>query len=322
MLLDVRGLNVSVKLSGNPLRLLHDVSFSLDSGEVFLLVGESGCGKTTLARALTNLFPRGLGAVIEGTVEFEGHDLISLDAKGLKKVRRKLIRYVFQEPAAALNPALHIRSQIRLLPLEEQGSGNGFRKPPDEAIHQSLVVMGIKDPKDILGSYPHQLSVGTLQRILIAMAITSHPKLLIADEPTSAVDAVLQYQILDLLHSYCKMQNMALLLITHDLGIAHRYADKIAVLYAGRIVEAAARDEFFQNPLHPYSQILLASAPTATRSLEQMPSSSGNVPSLAHLPKGCKFHPRCYKVQDDCKVQEPRLIPINERRHVRCPYWK
>jgi len=182
--------------------------------------------------------------------------------------------------------------------------------------------MGITDPAEVLNSYPHQLSVGTLQRILIAAAIAPHPRFLVADEPTSAVDAVLRYQILDLLVSICRNETMTLLLITHDLEIARRYGDRIAVIYAGRILEISTKDEYFQNPLHPYSQTLLSTLPTPTSSLDSMPSSSGSAPSFTELPSGCKFHPRCYKIQADCRKLEPELISTDNHRKVRCPYWK
>jgi oligopeptide/dipeptide ABC transporter ATP-binding protein len=187
---------------------------------------------------------------------------------------------------------------------------------------QSFNAMGIKDLEKILGSYPHQLSVGTLQRILIAAAIAPRPRILIADEPTSAVDATQRYQILDLLQAYCKTHVMALLLITHDLQIARRYGDRIAVLYAGRIVEMSKQSDFFAKPLHPYSKMLLESVPDASASLESMPAASGAVPAITDLPSGCKFHPRCPKLQADCKEQESELLSIDQDHQVRCPYWK
>jgi oligopeptide/dipeptide ABC transporter ATP-binding protein len=187
---------------------------------------------------------------------------------------------------------------------------------------QSFNAMGIKDLEKILGSYPHQLSVGTLQRILIAAAIAPRPRILIADEPTSAVDATQRYQILDLLQAYCKTHVMALLLITHDLQIARRYGDRIAVLYAGRVVEMSKQSDFFAKPLHPYSEMLLESVPDASASLESMPAASGAVPAITDLPSGCKFHARCPKLQADCKEQEPELLSIDQDHQARCPYWK
>ncbi|MGA9365619.1 MAG: ABC transporter ATP-binding protein [Bacteroidota bacterium] len=322
MLLDVQALSVHVPLYGSSIELLHDVTFSLTSGEVFVLVGESGSGKTTLARALTSLFPSGLGASIHGRVEFDGSDLLRIEPRSLRQLRRKEIRYIFQEPGVALNPAFRLRAQTRFLTAQGRKGHNSAGTVREHSFHQSLLAMGVTDPAEALDSYPHQLSVGTLQRMLIAAAIAPHPRFLIADEPTSAVDAVLRYQILDLLVSICRNEAMTLLLITHDLEIARRYGDRIAALYAGRILEISRKDEYLHNPLHPYSQMLLRALPTPTSSLDSMPSSSGSVPSFMELPKGCKFHPRCYKVQADCRKLEPELISTDNHRKVRCPYWK
>jgi oligopeptide/dipeptide ABC transporter ATP-binding protein len=322
MLLYVQALSVHVPSGGSPIELLHEITFSLTSGEVFVLVGESGSGKTTLARALTNLFPLTLDASTHGRIEFDGSDLLKISPRSMRQVRRKRIRYVFQEPGVALNPALRLRSQTRFLTSQGRGGHDGATAADEQSFHQSLSAMGITDPAEVLNSYPHQLSVGTLQRVLIAAAIAPHPRFLIADEPTSAVDAVLRYQILDLLVSICRTEAMTLLLITHDLEIARRYGDRIGVLYAGRILEISRKDEFFQTPLHPYSQMLLRTLPTPTSSLDSLPSSSRSVPSFLELPSGCKFHPRCYKVQADCKGLEPELLSTSDERRVRCPYWK
>jgi len=322
MFLEVQALSVEVSLSGKPIEILHDVTFSLTPGEVFVLIGESGSGKTTLARALTNLFPPGLGFSIRGRVEFDGSNLLEIEPRSLRQIRRKQIRYVFQEPGVALNPALRVRSQTRFLTAQRQDGQSGNGTAPEDSLHESFTAMGITDPDEALDSYPHQLSVGTLQRILIAAAIAPHPRLLIADEPTSAVDAAQRYQILDLLTSLCRKDAMTLLLITHDLEIARRYGDRIAVLYAGRLLEISSKDEFLGNPLHPYSQMLLRTLPTPTSSLDSMPFTPSSVPNLTELPAGCKFHPRCYKVQADCKELEPKLVSTANNRRVRCPYWK
>jgi oligopeptide/dipeptide ABC transporter ATP-binding protein len=308
--------------NGHPIELLHNISFSLEDREVFVLVGESGSGKTTLARALTNLFPRSLNISVHGTVQFGESNLIESEPSYLRRVRGKDIRYVFQEPGSAFNPALRVRSQVRFFSSSELNSRGGSKKGRDQSIRETLKVMGVEDPEEVLSSYPHQLSVGTLQRILIGAAIAPRPRLLIADEPTSAVDATQRYQILDLLHSYCKTHVMALLLITHDLQIARRYGDRIAVLYAGRIVEMSKQTDFFVKPFHPYSEMLLQSVTDASTSLESIPPASGTVPSIAELPSGCKFHPRCPKVQLNCRGQEPELLSIEQDRQVRCPYWK
>jgi oligopeptide/dipeptide ABC transporter ATP-binding protein len=322
VVLNVDGVEVLAPSNGRSIELLHDISFALKEGEVFVLAGESGSGKTTLARALTNLFPRSLDISLRGAVRFGEANLLTCELSMLRKIRGADIRYVFQEPSSSFNPTLRVRAQVRLLSSSQWDSGTGSKKVRDEAMSQSFNAMGIKDLEKILSSYPHQLSVGTLQRILIAAAIAPRPRLLIADEPTSAVDANQRYQILDLLQAYCRMHAMAILLITHDLQIARRYGDRVAVLYAGRIVETSKQTDFFAKPLHPYSKMLLESVPSASASLESMSPASGAVPAIADLPSGCKFHPRCPKVQMDCKEQEPELLSIDQDHRVRCPYWK
>ncbi|MBI4547519.1 MAG: ABC transporter ATP-binding protein [Ignavibacteriae bacterium] len=256
MLLSVKELGVSVAQNGEYCELLHDISFSLKPGEIFTIIGESGSGKTTLARALTNLFPPHWAIERVGVIEFENLDLAALDEKDLNSLRRQSIRYIFQEPALAFNPVLKIKRQIQLALHTTQC--NGMDDSNDhESFHTLLHQLDINDLEGTINAYPHQLSVGTLQRIHIALAIAPKPKLLIADEPTSSVDALQSVQILTLLRSYCKRYTMGMLLITHDLGIAEHFADTIAILSGGRIVECAPKDRFFQQPRHPYSQLLV-----------------------------------------------------------------
>jgi len=307
---------------GKPLNLLHEISFSLKERETFVLVGESGSGKTTLARALTKLFPPKSKIRITGEVRFEGYNLLQLGGDSLRDVRRSQIRYIFQEPASALNPTLQIRTQFRLAASLFPPAMGPRPRSHDNFIESLLARVGIEQPAEVLSRYPHQLSVGTLQRILIAMAIAPNPRLLVADEPTSAVDASMRIQILDLLRNLCEEGEMGLFLITHDLSLARQYADRVAVLYAGRIVEMAQAEEFFKEPFHPYSWLLVESMPGTDSSLPHMPTVPGTIPSVAALPAGCKFSPRCFKVQDDCRIEEPALISVREMRSVRCPYWK
>jgi oligopeptide/dipeptide ABC transporter ATP-binding protein len=322
MLLDVQKLFVSSNSTGHASQLLHDITFALTAGEVVGIIGESGSGKTTLVRALTHLFPANRGMQMEGTVRFNGVDILRIDSRAMTELRRTSIRYVFQEPASALNPALRVQTQFRLLQSSDDGSPKRSGQIHRESIMEVLTRTGIKSPSDVLRSYPHQLSVGTLQRVLIAMAILDKPKLLIADEPTSAVDASIRFQILNLLYEHCRAYGMAMLLTTHDLNIVRAYADRVLVLFAGRIVETSAKDQFFRSPLHPYSAMLLSSTPPALTSLEQVPlrlerNLDGEDPQT-----GCKFAPRCLKVQPDCRSSEPPLAAIDKERSVRCPYWK
>ncbi len=254
--------------------------------------------------------------IVTGNVSFEGINLHESNPESLKKIRSSEIRYIFQEPAQSLNPVATIRSQFRrataVLPdkLTEEGSF--------EILYQA----GIQDPARVLRAYLHQLSVGTIQRVLIAMALATKPKLLIADEPTSSVDALLRLQILGLLDSVRRESRMAVLLITHDLEVARRYADRIAVLYAGRIAESSDTEDFFCNPRHPYSKLLMNSQITFGKRLEDIPTVNGSTPGMGEPLPGCKFGPRCHKLCGDCLKSEPELIDVGHDRKVRCHCWK
>ncbi|MEK6756259.1 MAG: ABC transporter ATP-binding protein [Bacteroidota bacterium] len=316
-LLQVQNLGVTYHSPHGEVNLLEKVSFSVEPEEIFALVGESGSGKTTLACALTRLFPTATNLKITGRVLFDDIEISDLGEQELQRVRKERIRYVFQEPSRSLNPVAPIRRQLLLASVRRQKTSRD-----NEMIDASLKQVGIEQPEEILRAYPHQLSVGTLQRITIAMALLSSPKLLIADEPTTAVDAPLRHQILELLNSLRRTLGVSILLITHDLEAVRQHADRIAVLYAGRLVELAPREAFLRNPLHPYSQMLLKCSVLSASSLDTIPSVLGSAPSPISLPSGCKFHPRCFKVQKGCSVEEPDLALVGSERLLRCPYWK
>jgi len=324
LLLDVQNVTVSAERFGEPEELLHDVSFSVNEGEVIAIVGESGSGKTTLLKALTHLFPYQTDIFVRGRVCFNGTNILALDDAALKGVRRSSIRYVFQEPGSVLNPALRIQAQIHLFDSVDPSKDHETER--DSAGRDSrasyFAEMGIEDLTHVLRSFPHELSVGMLQRLSIAIAISARPKLLLCDEPTSAVDLIARHQILDLLCTFCRSHRMALIMTTHDLGVARTYADRIIVLYAGRIVEEATNAKFFENPLHPYSKVLLGSMSTSDCLLEDN-----------HVPReipvwtteeihGCKFHMRCAIATRECASEEPKIMEIENGRRVRCPYWK
>jgi len=250
-LLRIEGLNVAATGVSSPRELLHDVSFTIEAGGITAIIGESGSGKTILTRALTNLFPS-KNIRVEGTVTFDGSNLLALRDRQLRTIRRTSIRYVFQEPASSLNPLLLLQLQASQALSEQDG-----RQHYSE-IAALCLQMGVAEPARAMAAYPHQLSVGTLQRAIIAMGMLGHPKLIIADEPTSAIDASQRFQILDLFYKQCRTRGMALLLTTHDVEIARRYADTMIVLHSGRIVECAPADAFFRNPLHGKSAALLS----------------------------------------------------------------
>jgi oligopeptide/dipeptide ABC transporter ATP-binding protein len=310
-LLDVRHLTVWNARNDPGRLILEDVSFFLGQRESVVVLGESGSGKTTLARAITRLFPENSGIGVSGAVSFLGSPID--DDAALSTVRRSMIRYVFQHPSRALNPTSRIRTQLR--------NALDGRRPTDEELQEILSDVGLQQPAEILDSYPHQLSVGMAQRVAIAMAIAPKPSLLIADEPTSALDASLRIHLLNLLRSIQRTRGTSMLLVTHNLEVARECADRIIVLYAGRIVESTGAREFFESPLHPYSRMVLS----AQRTIEKGFPMSERVDETAEsaLPHcGCKFSPRCSLVQQRCRDEEPELETVDNRRMVRCFFWK
>ncbi len=319
-LLRVKNLSVHVAHRGRPVSLIDDISFRIKKGSMFAMFGESGCGKTTLALALTKLFSNGNNFSIQGKININGSDILELSDEKLLSLRRDHIRYVFQDPVQSFNPVMKINKQIyHALNLKTKSD----RRRETPKIREFLSKSGIENPDEVLRSYPHQLSVGMLQRILIVMAIFPAPALLIADEPTSSVDAALRYRILDFLDEMRRTLGMSILLITHDLEVVRRYADEVAVMYAGRLVEVAPREKFFDEPYHPYAQLLMEHFfKPGNIDADALQSLTGTVPSPLDTPQGCTFQNRCYKVQSDCKIEEPPLTEVNPERFVRCPYWK
>ncbi len=249
-LLDVQHLSVSVATDRGRDELVHDVSFDIARKEIVVLLGESGSGKTICSRAITRLFPVTAFLKIEGTIQFEGRSLLDIPENELCLIRRKKIRYIFQEPIQSLNPVARIRTQMNLANDSVQN---------DRSLIEVLASVGLETGKEVLDSYPHQLSIGMAQRVCIAMATMPSPALLIADEPTSAVDASLRYRLLDLLAAIQQKNGLSLLLITHDLNVARQYGDRIIVMHGGQIIESSSRTEFFTAPSHPYSKKLVES---------------------------------------------------------------
>lgn len=313
-LLTVRGLCVGLKSDGRTKDLVEDVHFDLFPGELLVVVGESGSGKTTLCRALTKLFPPTWKTEFGGQVLFDGVSLLAHDEAALAEHRRNSIRYIFQQPKQALNPLARICSQM----------ANARTRPSkgDRDLREMLARVGLHDAEEILHAYPHELSVGMAQRVLIAMATLGRPKLIIADEPTSAVDVSLKFQLLDCLQSIQRAERMAMILVTHDLEIARRHGDRILVLYAGRVIESASRDEFFRRPLHPYSRILLEVHERMTVLMSSQVAVEVDSSTLEASATGCKFSPRCPHRQTDCTDAEPRLERVEPSREVRCLHWK
>jgi peptide/nickel transport system ATP-binding protein len=291
---------------GGTARAVDGVSFDLHAGETLGLVGESGCGKTVTSLSILRLIPEPPGHIRPGSyIEFEGRNLLTLAPKDLRAVRGNRIAMIFQEPMTSLNPVLTIGDQVAEAAIVHQRlSGAAGRARAIEMLRQ----VGIPDPEERVDHYPHQLSGGMRQRVMIAMALICHPQILIADEPTTALDVTIQAQILELLSRLQQQLGMAVLLITHDLGVVAGSADRVVVMYAGQVVESAPTRTLFARPGHPYTEGLMASIPRLDRPRERLHSIPGSVPAATAWPAGCRFHPRCPYAWDKCRTEEPPLL--------------
>ncbi|MFO0691670.1 MAG: ABC transporter ATP-binding protein [Myxococcota bacterium] len=296
------------------IHVVDDVSFGLERGEVLALVGESGSGKSMTALSILRLVPKP-GRVVAGEVRLAGEDLIGLSVSAMRRVRGKRIAMIFQEPMTALNPVVRVGDQvIEAIRLHEPVSQADARA----RARALFAEVGIPDPEARLDAYPHQLSGGLKQRVMIAMALSTRPEILIADEPTTALDVTIQAQILGLLRKLQRERGTAILLITHDLGIVNELADHIAVMYAGRIVELAPRDALFAAPLHPYTRGLLAAIPALATPGTRLHEIPGTVPSAGRWPRGCRFAPRCSQRIAICEVDDPAETIGAGGRRVYC----
>ena len=298
-------------------RAVDGVSLALNAGETLCLVGESGSGKSVTALSIARLVPSPPAHYVGGEILIEGRDVLKMSKGDLREIRGGVVSYVFQEPGASLNPVFRVGQQIKeSLKLHRPAAAT------DAEVIRLLKLVGIPAPESRRKSYPHEMSGGMQQRVMIAMALASQPKLLVADEPTTALDVTIQAQIIELLRDLKQQLGMAILLITHNLGIVGDLADRVAVMYAGQIVETAPARELLRRPLHPYTQALMHSVPSLEARVERLTAIPGNVPQLGAFPSGCRFHPRCPKAHSDCSRQAPALVEVEPRRWVRCPYWK
>ncbi len=300
-------------------KAVDGVSFDLKQGETLGLVGESGSGKTMTALSILRLIPDPPGKIVQGEIKFEGWDLLRLSEARMRDIRGKSISIIFQEPMTSLNPVLTIGSQISEAILTHQT----MKKPEAmKGAAEMLHLVGIPSPEKRVHEYPHQLSGGMRQRAMIAMALACRPKLLIADEPTTALDVTIQAQILDLMLALKKEMGTAIILITHNLGVIAEMAQRVGVMYAGRLMEMASVFDLFQEPLHPYTQGLLLSIPRIDQDIDKytnpLKEISGTVPSLIDLAPGCKFHPRCSHAFDRCTGEEPPLELRKPDHWTRC----
>ena len=316
-LLQISDLNVAFDTARGQIRPVRDVNLSIYPGQTVAVVGESGCGKSVTAMSVLRLIPSPPSKVLGGSITFEGRDLLSLTEKEMQKVRGKEIAMIFQEPMTSLNPVYTIGEQIAEAVVLHQHVG--FREAMQIA-EQSLRDVGIADPHRRLREYPHEMSGGMRQRIMIAMALSCKPKLLIADEPTTALDVTIQAQILELLRKIQKQTGMAIMLITHDLGVVAENADVVAVMYASRIVETATVEELFDHPQHPYTQGLFRSIPKLGVTTKRLDTIAGTVPNPTKFPPGCKFHTRCDKMNGDpvCATVEPLLREVSPGHWASC----
>ncbi len=320
-LLEVRDLQVRFATLEGSVRAVDGVSFVVQPGETLGLVGESGCGKSVTALSILRLL-RCPPAEIWGRVAFDGMDLLELDDDQIRKVRGKSISMIFQEPMTSLNPVLTVGEQIAEALILHEGLAR------DEAWERAaalLRLVQIPSPRQRARDYPHRLSGGMRQRAMIAMALSCRPRLLLADEPTTALDVTIQAQILDLMGRLKQELGASIILITHDLGVIAEMAARVVVMYAGRVVEEAPVRELFKNPLHPYTQGLLGSVPVAGRKFSagrrRLQEISGVVPNLIAPPLGCRFHPRCAQARPACCAETPPLVEMPDGRRVECWLW-
>ena len=314
-LLEVKDLKTYFYTDAGIGKAVDGVTFSLDKGKVLGIVGESGCGKSVTSLSIMRLVDPTTGRYEGGSILFEGQDILKLPEKEMRKLRGNRISMIFQEPMTSLNPVFTIGYQIEESLILHKGMD---KKQARERAIELLELVGIPEAQKRVEEYPHQLSGGMRQRVMIAMALAGDPELLIADEPTTALDVTIQAQILDLLKSLQKKLDMSIIIITHDLGVIAEMADEVAVMYAGDIVEKAATRDLFDDPKHPYTIGLMNSIPDVEEDVERLRTLEGLVPSLYDMPSGCRFAPRCQFACEQCEKQRIELTELEGGRQVRC----
>ena len=313
-LLDVKDLRVSFSTSRGEVRALDGVSFSVAPGRLTGLVGESGSGKSVSVLSIMRLLPE-TARVVGGSVTFDGRDLLRLSEAEMRAIRGAQIAMIFQEPMTSLNPVFTVGSQIgEAIRLHQRTNRRETRARTIEALR----MVGIADPERRINDYPHQLSGGMRQRVMIAMALACNPKVLIADEPTTALDVTIQAQILDLIRDLQSRLGLAVILVTHDLGIVAQYADDVTIIYAARVMERSSAVELFRNPLCPYTKALFAALPGIESDRRRLQAIPGVVPSAINPPPGCRFHPRCPIAIEDCSHVDPPLAEKVPDHYVSC----
>jgi oligopeptide transport system ATP-binding protein len=316
MLLSVRNLSTSFFTDQGIIKAVEDVSFDLDEGETLGIVGESGCGKSVSALSIMRLIPNPPGRIVKGEVIFEGRDLLTLSEDAMSDIRGNKIAMIFQEPMTSLNPVLTIGHQVMEPLMLHKGMG---KKAAQHECIELLKSVQIPDAAARVRAYPHEFSGGMRQRAMIAMGLSCNPRLIIADEPTTALDVTIQAELLDLMKDLTHNRGTALIIITHNLGVVARYADKVIVMYAGRIIEKALTRDLYRSPMHPYTIGLLESVPRLDQDIKKkLVSIEGQPPDLACLPAGCPFHPRCSYVIDRCREETPKLRVVSDNHEIAC----
>ena len=316
-LLEIKNLKMDFGQGAAAVRAIDDVSLAIGAGETVCLVGESGCGKSVTAQSIARLVPAPPANYVGGEILLNGRDTLKMSPRELCGIRGGVVGYVFQEPGAALNPVFRVGNQIK-----ESLKLHRPEKANNAEVIRLLKLVGIPAPESRIKNYPFELSGGMQQRVMIAMALASEPKLLVADEPTTALDVTIQAQILDLLSELKQRLGMAILLITHNLGIVGDMADRVAVMYAGQIVELSPVRELLRRPLHPYTRALMNSVPKLRGDAARLSAIPGNVPRLGDFPPGCRFAPRCPMARPECSEKIPELLEVEPGRWMRCPFWK
>jgi oligopeptide/dipeptide ABC transporter ATP-binding protein len=314
-LVEIRDLRTHFYTEDGVVPAVDGVNFYIKRGETLGVVGESGCGKSVTALSIMRLIPNPPGKIVEGEILFEAQDLLKKSEGEMRKIRGNDISMIFQEPMTSLNPVYTIGDQIAEAIQLHQGLNH--REAMDKAV-EMLRLVGIPLPERRVKEYPHQLSGGMRQRVMIAMALSCNPKLLVADEPTTALDVTIQAQILELMKKLKKELGMAIMLITHDLGVVAEMCERVIVMYGGKVVEEADVVSLFKNPLHPYTEGLLLSIPRMDEDVEKLHVIEGVVPNPLHLPEGCRFHPRCPYAVEKCRESQPALEQVAPGRYVAC----
>ncbi len=318
MLLEIKNLSTHFNTEHGVIKAVDRVNLAIDEGDTLGVVGESGCGKTVLALSIMRLIPSPPGKIVSGSILFNGTDLLKLDSEEMRAVRGKDISMVFQEPMTSLNPVLRIGDQITEIIRLHMGLGR--KEAMDRAV-ETLSLVGMPSPETVVRNYPHQMSGGMRQRVMIAMAICCGPKLMLADEPTTALDVTIQAQILELIGRLKKETGASVMLITHDLGVIAQAAEHVAVIYTGQVVEYASVESLYATPLHPYTVGLMESIPkidAADARNEHLNVIPGMVPSLYNLPRGCTFQERCPHTMQICREKEPHLWEHLPGHKVHC----